>query len=295
MSNENNRKSNQHRRQFLKRAGVTASALALTPGMVAARPGKGKGSDRGKGKGKGKPVEVVTASKEQRVGPNTPGLSKREHEDYVAKMREKWGDQGVYGIQPDVSTQDTLPHTTENLTYVNSWPGHLEATDNDGTVIAESDNQVALYKSDVQDVYGREHYFYWHWTAGQSRDYLTFTGNLWNMWNRISLNSGYDMLGYNPDDDLTRNGKTYTVSLGAEYQGVGVGIEGDFTLFEDKVRPHPNYTEVGDNGTFAVQWIGDYEGSQSFNGTCETRRPNGAGRDFTYKFYLKAGKYKKTA
>jgi hypothetical protein len=280
-----NQRTNQKRRAFLKKAGVASAGVAFPMGSASAS------------KGKGREIEEVTASSTISVGPDTRGLSKSEYESYLDRMYEKYGDQSVWGPRSDddgdMSTQDTTPGHTENLTYVNAWTSHLEATDNDGTVIVESDNQVALYKSDVQDEYGRDHYFYWHWTSGQSRDYATFTGNLWNMWNRVSLGSYYDMLAYDPDGDLTRNGNTYTVSLSAEYKGVGVGIEGDFTLNQDKVRPHPNYTQVGDNGVYAVQWIGDYEGTQSFNGTCEERRPGGSSRDFDWKVYLKGGKYKK--
>lgn len=284
------RHSSQKRRAFLKQAGIASAGLALPMSTASASDGRQQGEERARGEA----IEEVTASSTISVGPDTPGLSKEEHDAYVERMREKYGDQGVWGTSDDdVSTQDTTPGHTENLAYVNAWTSHLEATDNDGTVIAESDNQVALYKSDVQDEYGRDHYFYWHWTSGQSRDYATFTGNLWNMWNRVSLNNGYDMLAYDPDGDLTRNGNTYTVSLSAEYKGVGVSIEGDFTLNEDKVRPHPDYTAVGDNGVYAVQWIGDYEGTQAFNGTCEERRPGGWGRDFDWKVYLKAGKYAK--
>lgn len=288
-----NQHSNRKRRTFLKQAGIASTSLALPVGAASASNGR----KNGEAKGRGEAIEEVSASSTVSVGPDTPGLSKREHDSYVERMREKYGDQGVWGSTDDgdVSTQGTTPGHRENLSYVNAWTSHLEATDNDGTVIVESDNQIALYKADVEDEYGREHYFYWHWTSGQSRDYSTFTGNLWNMWNRASLNSGYDMLAYDPDGDLTRNGNTYTVSLSAEYKGVGVGLEGDFTLNQDKVRPHPNYTSVGDNGVYAVQWIGDYEGTQAFNGTCEERRPGGASRDFNWKVYLKGGKYKKTA
>ncbi|MFC7081816.1 hypothetical protein [Halorussus caseinilyticus] len=279
-----NQQSNQKRRTFLKRAGIASTSLALGSGVASAQ-----------GKKKGKPEETASASSSISVGPDTPGLSKSEHDDYVARMREKYGDQGVWGSQDDgdLSTEASTPGHMDNLTYVNAWTEHLEATDDGGTVIAESDNQVALYKSDVKDEYDREHYFYWHWTSGQSRDYWDFTGNLWNMWNRVSLGSGYDMLAYDPDQDLTRNGKTYTVGLSAAYRGVGVSIEGDFTLGQDKVRPHPEYTTVGSDGMYAVQWIGDYEGTQAFNGTCEERRPEYAGRDFSWKVYLKAGKYAK--
>ncbi len=284
MSRDNDTPPMHGRRSFLKRAGVATAATISTTGFA---------SGRGEAQQSPTPVEAGSSIT---VGPDTPGLSKSEHDEFVAEMRDKYGEDGVWGVEPtdQFTTQDNTPGHKENLTFVRAWTEHLEATDNDGTVIVESDNEVALYKSDVTDDLGREHYFYWHWTSGQSRNHLTFEGNLWNMWNRVRLNNGYDMLAYDPDGDLNRNGQTYTVGLSAAYKGVGVSISGDFVLSQDTVRPHPQYSEVGSDGEYAVQWCGDYEGTQGFNGTCEERRPNGAGRDFQWKVFLKGGKYKKT-
>lgn len=232
------------------------------------------------------------------VGPDTPGLSKAEHEAYNARMREKYGEEAALVAPMTTSSgdggADKEPSRKENLTYLNAWTEHLEAKDGSGDTMVESDNKIALYESDTEDEQGRKHYFYWHWTSGQSRDQGSYVGNLWNMWNRVRLESGNEMMQYAPDRDLTMNGKTYTVGLSAEYKGVGVSIEGDFTLNQDKVRPHPDHTAVGDNGEFASQWIGDYEGTQGFIGSSEERRPVGNSRDFKYKMYLKGGKYKKT-
>ena len=276
------------RRSVLKTASLTSLGLALPVGTVSA---SGEGDEA---------VEVVTASSTRSIGPDSSGLSKEEHNAHIEQMSEKYGADATRNATLMSSSDssgdgaDEEPNRAKNVTYQGARTEHLECKDNDGTVMVESDNTITFYESDTEDEYGRRHYFYWHWTAGQSRDHRSFTGNLWNMWNRARENNGNDMIQYAPTNDLTRNGEEYTISLSAQYQGVGVAIEGDFTLNQDKVRPHPNHAEVGNNGEFAVQWVGDYEGSQGFVGASETTRPEGNSRNLDWDVYLRGGKYKKT-
>jgi hypothetical protein len=284
------RPNDKSRRSVLKTASLTSLGLALPVGTVSA---SGEGKENGA-------VEVVTAKSSMSIGPDSSGLSKKEHEAYIERMGKKYGSDAVRnaslmgsGSSSDGGA-DQEPDRAKNLTYKNSWTEHLEAKDNDGTVIVESDNKISFYESDTKDEQDRKHFFYWYWTSGQGRDQGSFKGNLWNMWNRAREQDGNDVLQYAPDTDKTRNGETYTITIGAQYQGVGVSIEGDFTLKQDKVRPHPDHTAVGNNGEYAVQWIGDYEGAQSFVGTSETRRPVGNSRSLDWDVYLKGGKYKKT-
>ena len=287
MEDSSNGKS---RRNVLKTASLTSLGLAVPVGTVGA-------SSKGK---ENSAVEVVTAKSSMSIGPDSSGLSKKEHDAYIERMSEKYGSDAVQNASLMSSSDssgdgaDQEPDRAENLTYKNSKTAHLEAEDNDGTVIVESDNKIAFYESDTEDEEGRRHYFYWHWTAGQSREQGSWKGNLWNMWNRAREQDGNDMLEYSPVEDQTENGNEYTISLSAEYKGVGVSIKGDYVLDQDKVRPHPDYTAVGNNGEFAVQWIGDYEGSQGFVGSCETRRPDGNSRSLDWDAYLKGGKYAKT-
>ena len=268
------------RRSVLKTASLTSLGLALPVGTVSA---SGEGDEA---------VEVVTASSTRSIGPDSSGLSKKEHEAYIERMGEKYGSDAVRNASLMSSSgssgdgADEEPDRARNVTYQGARTEHLECKDNDGTVIVESDNSISFYESDTRDEYGRKHYFYWHWTAGQSRDYRSFTGNLWNMWNRAQQEGGNDMIQYAPTDELTRNGEEYTVSLRS--RSVDVTMEGDFGLNQGKVGPGDG-TEVGNNGEFTVQWVGDYEGSQGFVGISETN-----GWNLDWDVYLKGGKYKKT-
>ena len=274
------------RRSVLKTASLTSLGLALPVGTVSAS-GKGKENDA---------IEVVTAKSSTSIGPDSSGLSKKEHEAYIERMGEKYGSDAVRNASLMSSSgssgdgADREPDRAENVTYQGARTEHLECKDNDGTVMVESDNSISFYESDTRDEYGRKHYFYWHWTAGRSCEQGSFKGNLWNMWNRAREEGGNGMVQYAPTDELTIDGKEYTVSL----RSGDVIIKGDFTLNQGKVRPHPDHAEVGNNGEFAVQWVGDYEGIQGFVGASETRRPEGNSRNLDWDVYLQGGKYKKT-
>jgi hypothetical protein len=227
------------------------------------------------------------------ITPDTPGLSEKEFNVYVDKMKQKYGDAGVFGIEPNVTIKgEYLGHYT-NLHYVNAWTEHLEVKDDSGTVLASSNNSVALYKLDTTDELGREHYYYWQWSSAQNREdtnYLGDASNLRNFWNKVTLNSSsYDLLIYSPDTDITQRGVPITVYLLGD--GVTCGISGQFVLNEGKVRPKPGECQVGSKGKYTVEWIGDYEGCQAINGVCEERRPYGSSENFNWKISLTASQY----
>lgn len=131
----------------------------------------------------------------------------------------------------------------------------------------------------MTDEQGRDHYYWWQWSAAQNREsgIPGDASNLRNFWNRVQFkDSTSNLLIYSPDSDIIGNEYTATVSLGATYQGVGCSIGKSFVLHQDKVRPKPGECRVGSAGKFAVDWIGNYEGTQSIYGACEERRPSGA-------------------
>lgn len=271
------------RRTFLKGAGTTAAVLGV-PGVAAARGGQSATAES----------EVVEVAGSKRVGPDTPGLSAEENAAYNEQMRLKYGDQAVWGIEPDGVTTDSHSVNVEGCTFLNSWPLHLEAEDGNGDVVVESDNKVSLYECDKSDEFDRDYYLYWHWSAAQSQSGTGWEGNIYNFWNRVTLNSGYEVVKYTPDQDHTGQDLSIPIDLSAEPLGLGASTSGEIVLRQNTLRPHPDYSAVGDNGVFAVQWIGDYEGSQSINGSTEERRPNGAVRDFEYYYYVKGSKFPKT-
>jgi hypothetical protein len=144
---------------------------------------------------------------------------------------------------------------------------------------------------DVTDELGRDHYYWWQWSAAQNREdvWMGDASNLRNFWNRVKLeDSTSNLLIYSPDSDIIGNEDTVTVSLGAEYRGIGCSISKDFMLYQDKIRPKPGECRVGSAGKFAVDWIGNYEGTQSIYGACEERRPSGASATVQWTYNLTA-------
>ncbi len=150
---------------------------------------------------------------------------------------------------------------------------------------------VAYAERMVADELGRDHYCWWQWSAAQNREdvWMGDASNLRNFWNRVKLeDSTSNLLIYSPDSDIIGNEDTVTVSLGAEYRGIGCSISKDFMLYQDKIRPKPGECRVGSAGKFAVDWIGNYEGTQSIYGACEERRPSGASATVQWTYNLTA-------
>ncbi|MDD2473457.1 MULTISPECIES: hypothetical protein [unclassified Methanoculleus] len=239
--------------------------------------------------------QIASAQKTLRITPETPGMSKEEFVAYSKKMEQKYGSENVTALKSHidrfVQSSSGLPDITRNLQYVTAWNEHLEAKNDDGVVMASSDNVLSLYKLDVTDEQGRDHYYWWQWSAAQNREdvWMGDDSNLKNFWNRIKFeDSTSNLLIYSPDSDLIGNEDTVTVGLGAEYKGVGCSISKDFVLHQDKIRPKPGECQVGSAGKYAVDWVGDYEGTQSIYGACEERRPPGASATVQWTYNLTA-------
>lgn len=222
--------------------------------------------------------QIASAQKTLRITPETPGMSKEEFVAYSKRMEQKYGSENVTALKShidrSVQSSSGLPDITRNLQYVTAWNGHLEAKNDDGVVMASSDNVLSLYKLDVTDEQGRDHYYWWQWSAAQNREdvWMGDDSNLKNFWNRVKFeDSTSNLLIYSPDSDIIGNEDAVTVGLGAEYMGVGCSISKDFVLHQDKIRPKPGECQVGSAGKYAVDWVGDYEGTQSIYGACEER------------------------
>lgn len=277
----------QHRRSFLKRVGSIGLAL----------PAAGKASAESNASDEDEQVFEAVARGDSS---SSSIKNERERRAYIERMRQRYGDTAVKGIpgtgssengdrqrSGDVST--TEADDTQNATWMKAWDAEVKVTDNDGTVMATSDNLIDEYQTDIYDENGNRQYFYHHWTSAASKKHSTFEGNLQEFYNHIDFNYS-DMRKYDPDQDHVGNGQDVTAHL--EYAGdsITAWVESTFTLFEDTVRPHPDLSSVSSD-EFAVQWIGDYEGTQAINGVCREDRTSGDSRSFDYEFYLKASKY----
>jgi hypothetical protein len=153
---------------------------------------------------------------------------------------------------------------------------------------------VAYAERMVADELGRDHYCWWQWSAAQNREdvWMGDDSTLKNFWNPVQFeDSTSNLLIYSPDSDIIGNEDTVTVSLGAEYRGIGCSISKDFVLYQDRIRLKPGECRVGSAGKFAVDWIGSYEGTQSICGICEERRQDCAGLAVLWTYSLTASQF----
>ena len=72
---------------------------------------------------------------------------------------------------------------------------------------------VAYAERMVADELGRDHYYWWQWSAAQNREdvWMGDASNLRNFWNRVKLeDSTSNLLIYSPDSDIIGNEDTVT-------------------------------------------------------------------------------------
>lgn len=127
----------------------------------------------------------------QIITPDTPGLSEEELNVYIENMKQKYGDAGVFGIEPAVSIKGQNPSNRKNIDHVRTWVDNLEYRNDNGVLLASSDNLVSLYKLDTTDELGREHYYYWQWSAAQNREDTLSNedSNLRRIYNKVDFNA----------------------------------------------------------------------------------------------------------
>lgn len=291
------------RRSVLKSLGIGTASVSFPTGAVVADPGKRNRPDKRKGKARTEKTRGSPASASMEVDPSTSGMSDRERIAFIERMTEKHGQAAANRIRPsgresadgeDVRTQGQMPGLSPGELV---WDDdeHLEVDNPYGQTLVESDNYAALYETDVHTEDGNDqYYFYWLWSSAQSKDHLNVTGDIREFWNHIDLTNSADVVVYDPGGDKKRNGMTVTVSASVSGQtpdgksGASAGIQGEFTLAEDVVRPHPNKSSQ-DSDEFAVQWDSGYlgyEGTQEINGTLVERRDAWDSRGFDWNVYL---------
>jgi len=231
---------------------------------------------------------TVTVQGTLQITPDTPGISEEEFMAYADRMEQKYGPASIDALKSHVQGPPSLPDAARNLRYVSAWTGNLEVENNAGVVLASSDNALVLYASDETDEQGRDHYYWWQWSVAQNREdtLMGDDSNLRNFWNRVAFeNATSDLLFYAPDADII--GVEYTVAIGLGTDRIGK----DLVLHQGKVRPKPGECRVGSAGKFAVDWVGNHEGSQSLYGVCEERRSAGADAHVLWTYNLTVSQF----
>ncbi|GLI45836.1 hypothetical protein [Methanoculleus bourgensis] len=244
-------------------------------------------------------LSTSTAQETLRIAPNSSGMSEDEFMAYAGRMEQKYGPEAVSALRLHIpyETQGSSPEPamTPNIRYVSAWNGSLEVRTDDGVVLASSDNALVLYALDLTDEEGREHYYWWQWGAAQNHKdtWMGDASNLRNFWSRVAFeNSSSTLLFYAPDSDMRGIENTVTLRFGPEFSGPDCrSISKEFVLHQGKIRPKPGECRVGGAGKYAVDWVGNYEGTQSIYGICEERREDSVGSAILWTYSLTAGQF----
>ena len=249
--------------------------------------------------GAGAVLSASTAQETLRIAPNSSGMSEEEFMAYAGRMEQKYGPEAVSALRLHIPDETRSPSqgagATPNIRYVSAWNGSLEVRNDDGVVLASSDNALVLYALDLTDEQGREHYYWWQWGAAKNREdtWMGDASNLRNFWSRVAFeNTSSNLLWYAPDGDMLGVENTVPLRFGLEFPGPDChSISRDFMLHQGKIRPKPGECRVGSAGKFAVDWIGNYEGTQSIYGICEERRQDCAGSAVLWTYNLTASQF----
>ncbi len=249
--------------------------------------------------GAGAVLSASTAQETLRIAPNSSGMSEEEFMAYAGRMEQKYGPEAVSALRLHIPDETRSPSqgagATPNIRYVSAWNGSLEVRNDDGVVLASSDNALVLYALDLTDEQGREHYYWWQWGAAKNREdtWMGDASNLRNFWSRVAFeNTSSNLLWYAPDGDMLGVENTVPLRFGLEFPGPDChSISRDFMLHQGKIRPKPGECRVGSAGKFAVDWVGSYEGTQSIYGICEERRQDCAGSAVLWTYNLTASQF----
>jgi hypothetical protein len=211
-------------------------------------------------------------------------LSRAAFDDYVARMADRYGDGGVWGLGDAPDDADT--------TFVGAWTRQLTTGDgrDDGTgTLTVADFAVVCHRLGPRDGVDGQRHRYWLWaaaapTASPTADTplgrRSVTPELRTLGVGVAF-SDADVRAASPDRPVTTPG---VVDLAAVSSGPD-GLAGRFPLATGTVRPEASVTwdgdeagaDGGDVGTdtdgYAVEWTGRHRGSQSVNAVCLTARP----------------------
>lgn len=206
-------------------------------------------------------------------------LSASAFSTYTDGMQDRYGDSGVWGLEAE-RPQDFETAYVQRFAMARRTPGDPGGTESslvpdDVTPEAPlliTDASVAIY------AVGDDRYRYWLWAAADAnRDELVRDVRLDGLSSGIRTRSGALTDSAGP---TTANSRA-TVTLGAPPSG-------RFPLHGGSLD---STMQRGDGGSYAVEWRGDLNGTQSVNGVCEVER-NGS-HDFFWA--LSAGyRYEQT-
>jgi hypothetical protein len=135
--------------KFLSRIGAMFAALMIVGAIFVPAVSAAQENAYPANEGDANPDEqIFSAQKTLRITPETPGMSKEELVAYAERMEQKYGSDSVNTLKSHVDGfvlgSSSQPDVKQNIQYVTAWNDYLEAKNDDGVVMASSDNVLIL-------------------------------------------------------------------------------------------------------------------------------------------------------
>ena len=206
-------------------------------------------------------------SRDRSVTGSDPEHTVESFAAYVERMREQYGDYGVWGINPKRQEM-------EKLSFIGAWSGgwtlrEPKTPENNGQLQIPMDYAAVLYRMRGRtDEQGRPIHRVWLWASATPKQPDEGYGGttLVELSIGIALDGASVLSQYAP-----------RTSIGPEDTPVRIGLAGPkapsslLHIPAGRVQPSPK-TTTGSNGQFAIGWAGAYGTTVSVAGVCELRR-----------------------
>jgi hypothetical protein len=228
-------------------------------------------------------VQNATDSREMSVKESNPEYTAESFKAYVDRMRRRYGDHGVWGIQKRTGRKNegvarTAGTEAGKISFVGGWSG--EWTLGKQKFHIPIDYAAALYRVRGQtDEQGRSVHRIWQWAAARAEQPDEGHGRtkLVELSVGIALNSGGVHDRYDP-----------STSSGSNDAPVRIRLSDPGPIEPSCLHPIPagrikpsRETTTGSNGVFGIDWTGGYGATVSVAGVCEIQRDPKRGYEFT--------------
>jgi hypothetical protein len=242
-------RSSRSRRNFLRALG--GSVCAVTGGCL----------------GLDQLQRSAAGSRDRSVTESNPEHTAESFAAYVDRMRERYGEYGVWGINPKMTGM-------EKLSFIGAWSGGWtlrkpKTSEDNGQLRIPMDYAAVLYRVRGRtDKRGRPVHRVWLWAAARPRQSDEGYGGttLVELSFGIALDGTGVLSQYAPGTNIGPEDAPVRIELSGPKAPSGV-----FPIPAGRIQPSPE-TTTESNGLFAVDWAGAYGSTVSVAGVCELQR-----------------------
>lgn len=221
-------------------------------------------------------------SRDRSVTESNPEHTAESFSAYVERMREQYGDYGVWGLNKKRTGESE--GGMEKISFVGAWSGgwtlRKPQTPTDGRQLRiPMDYAVALYRVHGPGEQGRSVHRLWQWAAARPKQSDEGYGRT----ALVELSVGISL-----DGSAVLNRYAPRTNIGPDSAPVRIGLSGPgpeeptalLPIAAGRIQPSPD-TAIGAGGMFAVDWVGGYGATVSVAGVCDIRRVPGREYEFT--------------